>query len=200
MNEHIADILAQHFISLPAVSRAAGCVRTLKKQVQNAVKEFPAAPLVYTAAVPGQIVCEKTEDYYEITPNSSERCIIFFEDLGATNQKQDKVKAFWKGKLRLVCWSNTKLLGEQSEVGLLQRSIIAAVPASLAPASFFFGGSFQTTEIEPNRPSPFDKYDLQEEKTQFLMNPYEHFSLKIEYVAITAVNCPVNIVVNPEIC
>ena len=80
MNELIGDVLAQHFITLPFVTRTAGCVEIFKKSTKSVIKKFPVAGQIYKTDS-GQIYCDKSEDYQPITPNSQETGIVFFEEV-----------------------------------------------------------------------------------------------------------------------
>ena len=76
-----------------------------------------------------------------------------------------------------------------------------SLPAQLAPAGLFYGGPLKIVQIYPKRPSPFEKYDLDETKKQFLIKPYDYFCLKLEYVVYAATNCPVGpVLMNEEAC
>mgnify|MGYP000067746622 CR=1 FL=1 len=199
MNELIGDVLAQHFITLPFVTRTAGCVEIFKKSTKSVIKKFPVAGQIYKTDS-GQIYCDKSEDYQPITPNSQETGIVFFEDLGSKLVKKDSSKLTWKGSLRLVCWLNYKKIGLENQVGALQGSVLANIPAKLQPQQYFMGGVFYPSEVEPKTTSAFDKYDLSENENQFLIHPFGHFSIRLNYMVYTNRSCPINITVDPIVC
>lgn len=202
MNEIITDFLAQHFITLPFVSRAAGCVTVLRKPKSGGGEiKIPVAQLVYKTTEAGVTVCDVEQDYQDLIPVSTETGILYFEDLvGAKVTDSNKRYNTWEGRLKLVFWANLKKIGQLTTMGDLETAIIGNLPQQIAANGAFFGASVRMSKIFPKRPSPFDYYNYNEVQTQFLAAPYGYFSLEIAYTARASRGCPTNITLNPELC
>lgn len=202
MNEIITDFLAQHFISLPFVSRAAGCVTVLRKAKNGGGEiKIPVAQLVYKTNEAGVTVCDVEQDYQDLIPVSSETGILYFEDLvGAKVVGSNKRYNTWEGRLKLVFWANLKKIGQLTTMGDLEAAIIGNLPQEIAANGAFFGAKVNMSKIFPKRPSPFAFYNYNETQTQFLAAPYGYFSLEISYTAMASRGCPTNITLNPELC
>ena len=202
MNGIITDFLAQHFINLPFVSRAAGCVTVLKKSKSGgADKKIPVAQIVYKTTEAGVTVCDFEQDYQDLIPVSTETGILYFEDLVGTKViDSNKRYNTWEGRLKLVFWANLKKIGQPTTMRDLEEAIMANLPQQIAGSGAFFGASLRMSKIFPKRPSPFDYYDYNESQTQFLAAPYGYFSLEIAYTARASRGCPTNITLNPELC
>lgn len=193
MNERIADLLAQHFIAFNFLSKTAGCVQTLQRQGVR----FPASNRHYENAEEG--ACITKEDYTDMTPNTDETGILYFEDKGSERISGDTRKEVWVGTLRLVCWLNLKLIGTQTP-GALQEAVMSNLLKEIPNDGFFLGGKLHASRVLPKTPHPFTEYAYDEAKSQFLMLPFTYFSLELKYRILTMQNCPTTITLNPQAC
>lgn len=201
MTEVITDFLAQHYINLPFVSRAAGAVTMLRRPKNGGGEtRIPVAPFVYTSN--GAKECDTEQDYEHLIPVSGETGILYFEDAtGARVVDANRRYNTWKGRLKLVFWANLKKIGGGVTMGDLETAVISNLPREItANDSGFFGASLSMSRIYPKRPSPFVAYTYDEKQNQFLSAPYGYFSLEIGFTARASRGCPTNITLNPEQC
>ena len=198
MNEIISDFLAQTFITLPFVSRAAGCVYGLPKDKDTLI---PVAPKIYTTNEQNTVSCEVEQDFYDLIPDHREIGILYFEDdMGARLTASNKRYNTWSGELTLVFWGNLKRVGLAYDMSDLEAALMAALPYEVPSSGLFFGGSINwSREIGKNR-NPFRKYSYDETRTQYLAPPYGFFSKTVKYTVRAARNCPSSIVLTPIEC
>lgn len=201
MNELIGEMLAQHYINLPFISKAAGCVQEIIKPSKKASNgTIPVVNHVYRKNEDNGISCDIAKRYHDVVPSSSETGIVYFEDFGAKAIEERRAHTVWRGRLKLVCWLNMDKIGEDNEVGDIAMALMHHCPNYLAQQGKFLGGFASVSELLPKRPSPFDKYAYDEKATQFLMYPYQHHSMMVQYECNVAEGCATNIIVNPIVC
>ena len=199
MNAIIGEMLAQHYIGLPFITKAAGCVHEIIKPSKKGSGRIPVATHVYQQEGDG-VKCPTGKQYHDVAPSSSETGIVYFEDMGARATSKAGRQTAWQGKLRLVCWLNMKKIGEDNAIGDIMLNLIQHCPEHLAEQGKFLGGCVEVGSTPPKRPSPFEKYDYDEKATQFLMYPYQHHTLIIDWYCHVAQGCPTNVIINPLQC
>lgn len=202
MNGIIADFLAQHYLTLPFVTRAAGCVSTLSKPGKNkSVTKIPVAMRVFEETPTGPTLCIGDEDYHALTPDSSQAAILYFEDVaGAKVIASNSRYLTWEGRVKLVLWVNFALIGAEFTLGELEASILANTPTELTASGALYGAIITPSKIYPKLPSPFEAYSYDEAQRQYLTAPYGYTSMEITYKARAARGCGANIVLNPVVC
>lgn len=225
MNDRLATLMAQHLINLPFITLTAGLVSELTLKTPTGInskpklKKLPASRVVYVKNqnVSGgsfngsfnmsfniggavQQTCEKTDDYYDLIPKTKETGIIYFEDNGSKLTKQDARKSEYVGTVVLVCWMNMKLIGDDYTLGQFINATIAQLPKVYQGDGIILSATAKVDEVLPNRPSPFVKYDYDESEKQFLMYPFDYFSLKIKTNIIINRLCETNITLTPQPC
>lgn len=195
MNEIIAEGLAATLANLSFVSTAAGVVTEVTVPVVQGGgkrpinKRIPASLKVFRSEDNVLEVCNADNGkYIAMIPESAQTGIIFFEDMGVDVERQSNWLTHYKGKLRLVAWVNRVKLGADdvnSNIALIQNTIQAI------PTTYHGTGISYTTRVSiaPKRPSPFEKYTLDEATHQFLIYPYDYFMLIVEYKAVVANGC-----------
>ena len=194
MTELIADMLAQHYQTLDYISAAYGCVQ----EYHTKGKRYPISRKKYQ----DDQECLPEGDYFTVLPESAQTGIVFFEDRGAQVDKAQSNSRYnvWKGTMNVTCWVNLKKIGTANDLGVLQRSFLESTPSALNSQSNFFGGIVKQVRILPKRPSTFERYSFDEDKRKFLTHPYDYFTIQLEYTARLSLLCPVNVVINPEVC
>lgn len=149
------------------ITKTAGIAQVLKLDVNGKKVTIPATRVTAENCKPG--------DYTDLAPNSAETAIAFFEVI---NVEQKRVMygnvAQFIAKARLVVWVNT------SKVDATLDKVISQCAKSVS-------GNINTTGLEvsnvrtwyigPETGSAWDKYSLDESKTQFLMTPFASVSL-----------------------
>jgi hypothetical protein len=188
MISDIGTILKGYISPLSFVDKIGGVVRVVTKTETDSSgrqvrKSFP-------------VDCEVTNEdclsgkYVDLVPNSKYKSVIYFEDQGIRPITQDVIDFTFEASLKLVCWLNLKKLGKIncSNSALAYLNILKVLPTR------YINQTVNTVQysriiIKPQgqdikSPDIFSKYTYDEEKTQFLMYPYDYFSLDI-YVQFT---------------
>lgn len=127
--------------------------------------------------------CLSNGRYKDLTPDSKIGCMVYLEDVSSKFAGRDGRKYNWINQYRLVSWINQKKLGVDS--CNVTSNIITTI-IELLPEFPFNSGVFQRGEIDviaqdPKSFNPFSKYSYDEDRTQYLMYPYDYFSLQIEF-------------------
>lgn len=199
MNDRISNILAQHFSTLDFLSKTSGCVSVLHLKIQDKIKKIPASMIVYESGEEGVKICANNEDYFDLIPKSEETGILYFEDKGSKVTTRNKRTCTWQGKMLAVCWLNLQKIGRK-QPGELLESFLGHVPIEITKTGQIYGGKIFVDQIAPKRPSPFDKYDYSESETQFLMFPFDYFSVELSYTVIASRGCSTNMIIEPINC
>lgn len=129
--------------------------------------------------------CNNTSIYTDLIPNSELGCIAYFEDLGVRLISEEGNKRNWKASYRLVSWLNQKKLGydDCSITGQVVNTMIEQFPKKYFNVT---GTIYQKCSVEvlgqdPKSLNPFAKYTYDEDKTQYLMHPFDYFSIQIDF-------------------
>lgn len=162
------------------IDKLAGVVKTITKTDQDKDnrtirKTFPVS--CDTTASD----CFSSGRYKDLIPDSSIGCMVYLEAvsnqyLGNTGRKNN-----WKAQYRLVSWIN------QKKLGFTDCSITAQIITTFInsfPENPFNSGIYQTCRInviaqDHKDFNPFAKYSYDEDKTQYLMYPFDYFSLQM---------------------
>ena len=207
MNKELSKILRERLQEnggLPFVERYAGLVQTVEKididvNQNNVRKRFPVA----TESVLNG-VCSSNEII--MTPDSSVKGIIYFEDGGTTPMGRKGSRFLYSSNLTLVCWINrAKVVSNiYSEItGIAIQNIIEKMRVDENPenVSIFTGMTVSVVRILPQEASIFSKYTYDETITQFLRPPFEFFALGLQIKYGINSDCvePLTIT-NEEVC
>ena len=179
MTTEVGDIIKSFLVQLTFIDRLAGVVRVVTKVDQDEnnnriVKKFPVACNVTSDD------CFADGTLKDLIPDSSKGCIVFLEDqamqfVGMRGQKQQ-----WKGSYKIIGWVNNAKLGYE-ECSITSKIIGSII--NKMPTVHFNSGNYQSVNIqilgqEPKTgQNPFSKYTINEEQSQYLMYPYDYFSL-----------------------
>ena len=201
MTIEVGNIIKGYLQSLSFIDKLAGVVKVITKvdvdeNGKTITKRFPVACNVDFNT------CSNTDKYKDLIPDSSLGCIIFLEDLGCRFIGNKGNKQAWKASYRLVGWVNNAKLGKEncSVTGQIIASIINKFP--VVP---FNDGIYQTVVInvigqDPKTGnSPFLKYTYDEVQTQYLMFPFDYFSLTVDVNFDIDKRCLTDFVKNSEI-
>lgn len=199
----VGEIVKGYLEPLSFIDKRAGLVKTLSKsdvteKGLRITKSFPVACNVNYED------CIKSGNYTDLVPNNKIGCMIYLEDNGGMQPLgQNGANFVFKANYRLVGWVNNKKLGYEdcSITGQIILSIFAVLPK--IPRN---EGNYQRLLVElggqdPKSYVPFAKYSYDEDKTQYLMYPYDYFSLPLSvtfqmnpacvdaFIKQTAINC-----------
>lgn len=207
MNIELSKILRdrlQEDGGLPFVERYAGLVQTVERididlNQNNIRKRFPIA----TESVLNG-VCSSNEII--MTPDSSIKGIIYFEDGGTLPIGRVGNDYKFVSNLNLICWINrAKVVSNiYSEItGIAIQNIIQKLRIDQNPetVSFFKSLTVSLVKIQPQEASIFSRYTYDETETQYLRPPFEFFSLAIQLKYSINNKCvePLNIT-DEEVC
>jgi hypothetical protein len=183
MNNKIADIIKGQIEGLTWIDKIAGLVQTANVRITSGEtateKSYP-------------ISCNITADacmkggYQDLCPNSKKKSIVYFEDRGLTFDRQEGNHLYYVSSLRLVCWLNLQLIQEEAckkDVTGCGTSgdYVLEVIKKFDYKPFNSGGLYGIMIHPPSQVERsvdiFSKYTYSEVSTQFLMFPYDYFSL-----------------------
>lgn len=194
MGEIIADILAQRLILLNFVTRAAGVFNPVS------VKGSKLASANKIYANDGEVeICALGGEGY-LTPDSKETGIIYFEDLGAKQTDNTKHLSRFTGELKLICWLNMKAIGSDNLIGAIAERLRIECNAQIAETGSIRAGACCVTEVYSKKDTHFNQFDYDQNRTQFLMYPYDSVILRVRYTVHVLNNCLVDVIINPIVC
>ena len=178
MNQAIANIIKESIEDLDFVDKIAGLVSTQYINIEGVTKSYPVA-----CCVPD--TC-KTGDYNDLAPDSKYKSVIYFEDGGVSFVRAQGNFKYYQSRLRLVGWLNVKsILGEECDASQCTYSshaimdiirLLPEFPQNIAPFAQVY---MEVTSQAVRDKAIFSKYTYNELQTQYLMSPYDYFSLDI---------------------
>jgi len=172
----ISNILAEKLNGLEYLEKiGAESVSTLTVSIKNKDRIFPACRQVY---LKGEL-CEPSETYKELAPNDKYKAIVYFEDLGTKRTKKLSSGELMLTTLRLVAWLQLHESCNNRIVGKTKDDIIAEIINVVSGYILEPSGIVTIESIEPPRPTPFERFTYDETRTQYLISPYDYFSLKV---------------------
>lgn len=185
MNKEISKVLRERLRSgegLPFVDKYVGMVQTVTEEVAtdetHTRKRFPVATEIVL-----NDVCSAHEEI--ITPDSSLKGLVYFEDNGTTPNGKIGKGYQYTSNLTLICWINrAKVVSEvYSEItGIAIQNIIQKLQIDENPenVSMFIGLTVTLNKIFPQDANLFSKYTFDEAVTQYLRPPFEFFGLSLQ--------------------
>jgi len=186
MNQAIANIIKDYIDDLSFVDKIAGLVSTqymtiMYKNGTKVTKSYPVA------------CCTTAEDcktgaYNDLTPNPAYKTVIYFEDGGVSLLESTGRFKKLRSRLRLVCWINVAKLNSDTcytDIPCTASTniiieIIRALPDFPVNYAPFMQVKFDVLNQLVRSNSIFSQYTYNEKQTQYLMSPYDYFSLEIE--------------------
>jgi len=178
----VGNIIKGYLQPLTFIDKLAGVVKVITKtdldeNNKPVVKKFPVACDVNFNE------CQTTGKYKDLIPNSSLGCIVFLEDTGARFTGMRGHKQVWKSGYKLIGWVNNSKLGFEdcSVTGQIIATIINQFPIVPFNSGMYQSSSIQVNGQEPKSgQNPFSKYSFDENQSQYLMYPFDYFSLLID--------------------
>jgi hypothetical protein len=200
MNKDLADYLKGFIEPLPFADRVAGLVQPL-----TIVNEGPDnKPIKKTYPIACGVTakdCLNNGKYQHLLPDDRLKSLFYFEDLGIQSEGKENGGFKFTAKLRLVGWMNLKKLGKTdcSYSALAIASILNAFPTGYQNNTPYTRIQVEVTGQEPKLPAIFSKYSLDEEKTQFLLYPFDYFALQIAVSYVIPKSCLSALTVDNEL-
>lgn len=128
--------------------------------------------------------CNKNGSLTDLVPNSNLGCIVYFEDLGVRLLSKSGQLRNWKASYRMVGWINMKKLGSDScsVSGTIINTILNQFPENQfnVASTPYQRCSIEVLGQDPKSLNPFSKYSYDEDKTQYLMHPFDYFSMQVD--------------------
>jgi hypothetical protein len=185
MNQAIANIIKEKIQDLDFIDKIAGLVSATYSNVRDGDKIeqkcFPVACCVTADDC-------KVGAYNDLCPDSKYKTVIYFEDGGVKFVKSEGNFKYYTSDLNLICWINVaKILEDGCNIGTtctLSAHIIAEIirhlPEFAQHIDPFSHVKIEVTGQTVRSNSIFSKYTYNEKQTQYLMYPYDYFSLDIK--------------------
>jgi len=204
MNKAIAHILMNELTGLPYIDLFAGLVYAhetvdMKRNETTGGEvpvtyRFPASNDVYIAdgANPDCRGLTLTEGVYDVSPNSLQKGILYFEDRGTMPRPRQGSSLNFSSYLRLVFWLNTKQFDScnvQSLPARIQAAAIAAITGRFINSDPVQKLAVRVQTIPAAGRTLFASYTFNEAVSQYLMPPYEAFAIDLLAEFSISVNC-----------
>jgi len=163
------------------IDKLAGVVQVISKSDKNGdvtvKKYFPVAcGMTYTE-------CINSGKYKDLVPNSKLGFIFYLEEISLQFAGRNGRKYKWIARYKGVGWINKKKLGKSTSCSVSSQiitTLMTAFPEFPENNGNFQGLHIQIVGQDPKTSNPFAKYSYDESVNQFLMAPFEYFSLPIE--------------------
>ncbi len=175
MNNKIANIIVDYIKDLAWIEKLAGLTQVAKINQNGVEKRYP----ISCSMVFDDVCVEGCYD--ELAPNSAYKSVVYFEDSGFTFSKQVGNKLYYESTLKLIAWLNyNKLGGGCGSTGNYIIDIIRALPSYPVNVSDLLGANIRVMSQAIRSDSIFSQYTFNEKQTQYLMLPFDFFSLTIQ--------------------
>lgn len=198
MNREIAQVMAARLQELEDeeyITKLSGLVRVLELAMPddpdkpNGKKTKRKVPVPFEPTVDGSL------QGAAMTPDSGERCIVYFEEDGQPTFAEGAANAMSysvTSRLRLVCWFNQK--GFTPEEGITSRLEVMLIrqlqTAKDNPFPDLFTGIRVTGQsFGQMNAALFSKYTYDESYTQYLSYPYGYFGINLTITYFVPYDC-----------
>lgn len=203
MNNIIASILKSKLTELNFIDRLAGLVRVAEisnpTEIEGAfeVKKIPISSDVDFEQ------CFNSGCFKDLVPNSKNKGILYFEDLGCAPNGMQGAYYKYSSKLRVVCWINNKLI-QGDNCQSISHLMITKIRSSLEIGPFNQDNvqkiSVSAYNIVGNDYKLFSNYSYPQESLKFLMHPYEAFGIDFKVDFCLSPKCLPEIIIEPYEC
>jgi len=188
MNEKISIILNEYLPNW--IDRQGTILKILAREENGKVGKYPVS-LNYLKKT-----CE-AGDYISLIPDSRYRSISFWTTSGGNISKSFGMIDV-QVTLRLVVWVNHKLINQAVNVDDLMLSVIKDIPENIGISGDF--SKIRTRLINAGKENIWTNFSLKEEDKQFLLYPFDWFTLDYQVNYSFHQNCLNDINLNPTSC
>lgn len=201
MNKDIAEYIKSYLMVLPFVDKIAGLVKTAtivqpSETAGTVTKRFPiACDVNYND-------CVKQSRYKDLMPDSKKMSVIYFEDLGCSFISKNARSIEFVSTLKLIGWVN---LSKFENISCDNSSVFVASIIKALPSGFFNYGRYSNIQIiaireEPKSNAIFAQYTYDESVNQYLLYPYDYFSIGLSISFNLPLHCIEEIIPTTENC
>lgn len=202
MNKGVAHILMDKLTGLPFIQRFGGLVTVVSKTTNKyeegvkvqIVERYPAT----TDYIISDAECQ-TNGLVDMVPNSSLTGVLYFEDKGVRTQGRHRKLHRYESKLRLVVWLNTDKLMNETDDTVLQPTEVSTILSAKILSLFdemesknvgnYITVSVKMDNILSQDASIFSQYTYNQERTQYLIPPFEYFAVDLTVKYAINVDC-----------
>lgn len=186
---------------IPFIDIYAGLVQTTtyKNEDENGNPVTKKMPVSYHTNIDD---CT-TSPEKALTPDSTKKGIVYFEENGGASQTKRLAGGFtiWTAQLILVGWFNRNLItgDAYSEItSVAHAEIMAKLKKNDLNAPFT---NIQVSDVRVRQdPSIFTKYTYDETVLQFLRPPFEYLAIDLSVRFILKGNCLPELILTPKEC
>lgn len=192
MIEKVINLYVSDLAKLTWLTKVAGIVRPQKIRKGDQVKTVPVA-----------LNSSKTDctpdDYIYLTPDSAEAAIAYFEEIATRPIQTMPEVDILESTVRLVVWVNLKRFNPP-DTTLIASIIHKTMKRTQADQTYINRIHCQFEYKEIKTPSIFAAYTYDEAETQYLMYPYDYFSLVYRFKYAIVKSCVPSISLIDENC
>lgn len=200
MQQEIARHIRQVLLGTPGISKFGALVETV-----NTTENIPDKAKAQSFPASQDVLPKPAGNgpYYELTPNSNEAGIVYFEHMSLTSGGVESGGLSFTSKLRLVCWQQAV---EASQPLGAQAILQAYVLRRLAPLSrsHNVAGLAARIQVTPGKlltreDKLFSRYTYNEAQRQYLLAPYGAFGIELTTTFVVPLAClPAEPIPTPE--
>ena len=192
MNFIIANKFKELIADLPFADVLAGLTKIHKVEIPNeGGQPFMEIYPIECAVTSEQII---NGDYKDLSPDSSKRSVMYFEDLGIQFNDKNTNEIVYQSRLRLIGWLNlSHFVGGGCS---MSAQVIANILQALPYSPINVQGDINLTKLHvvstlelPKNADIFLRYSYKEEKTQYLMYPFDFFAIELTTVFTLPFKC-----------
>jgi hypothetical protein len=189
MNETIIQILNYY---LPTwITKKGGLLKVLTKNQFGEIGRFPVC-----------VNREKTTceggDYISLIPDSREKAISFFQ-IQSNSVSENFGFYDIKTTFRLVVWVNTDKINQTMiDTDLLMLDVIKNMPFRIANSDILC--KIKTQFLSAGKENVWSQFTMKEENKQFLLLPYDFFTIDYDVFYSFRKECIEDINLNPTVC
>jgi hypothetical protein len=180
----IVNAILPSLASLSFGDLIVGLVKPIRFRNEAGEKVFP---VIYNEGLDACI----SGSYIDLLPNSSKKCIIYFEDYGTDFVREERGQQYYRSIIRLVCWWNYKLTSSDLfEDTLYVGNVLKLMPYTVTGLDYISRVRINLIRQFPkDTDTVFGRYTYNEGEVQFVTYPYDFFALEYEVTFAFDTSC-----------